>query len=130
MSSEKNLTFIGNKLQGMYIFDKHRQIFSEIEYFELQDEIEITQIEEIKKKDLVIGEEYELEDGRQGTYLGSKYISRVNSKNISENDILKIKKYYLFKYTSGYEIKSRGVDFLTKKVVKYIKTFKPYKRKY
>jgi len=70
-----NITIVGNKIQGTYIFDKDRQIHSEEEYFQWQDELEIINASEIKKNDLVPGELCVFEDGSKYFFIGSKFVS-------------------------------------------------------
>ena len=91
---------IGNKITGIWIFDKNRNICSEQEFYEWEDLLETKKVDEIKKNDLIVGNEYKLENGDTGVYLGFKYMSKVNYKDISVQNVSKISKKHFFFFTN------------------------------
>ena len=99
-----NITMVGNKLQGSFIFDKDRDLQSEQEYYEWEDQLEMNAQNEIKKADLVAGEAYKDDSGHTVIYLGSKYVSKIkgsyyNIKNSTINEkVGSISKKHLFIY--------------------------------
>ena len=120
-SLDKRLTLVANQIQGMYIFDKHRKIHTSDEYFEILDEIEMNQVSEIKKAELVIGNKYKIENGDIGIYFGTKFISRVNPKDIGTDTVKPIKKVHLFNVTQKKQrFASGGIGFLNSKVIEQV----------
>jgi len=94
---------IGNKLQGSFIFDRYRAIFSEEEYFQWEDQLESNSLNEIKKKDLIPGQGYLDENGDMVYYLGFRFVStlkeplyKIRNYGITPNSISKVTKKYFF----------------------------------
>jgi len=102
---EKDISIKGNIIQGSFIFGKNKEIYTEEEYFEWQDAIEMNSNKEIKKKDLIPGELCILDNGEKYFFLGTKYVSKYKENCFYEimdflydMDITKInKKYYFIK---------------------------------
>ena len=106
----------GNKIEGNYTFDKYRSLRTEEEFYQWEDEKEQSQVDEIKKADLIVGHSYILDDGSNGYYLGAKYISRITSKIIALENVGKISKKHIFSYTKS-AVYGRRIGFISSKVV-------------
>ena len=120
-SSEKSLQINANKIEGSYIFDSGRRIHTEQEFYEWEDKLETLDTSEIKKADLVRGEKYKLASGKTGTYLGTKFMSRLSSKMIEHDNVSKITKKHLFLFDSSSNYYQRtGIGLLSEKVVAFV----------
>lgn len=114
-SLEKRLVIDTNTIQGTFIFDRYRKIHTEEEYHEWKTAVQMIEVNDIPKSDLIVGEKYELENGEKGIYLGTKYISRLASNKIKLDNISKISKKHLILIEKRY---SKEIAFLDKKVIK------------
>lgn len=84
---EKDITLIGNKIQGCFIFSKKRRLFTELEYQDWVNENENKQINQIDKKLLVSGDICLFEDNLLYVFLGSFYLSRRKNHFVGDNRV-------------------------------------------
>lgn len=99
-----DLVMIGNKLQGTFLFDGKRNIYTDQEVFQFNDENEDASRKSFQKEDLIVGESYVDSEDNKVVFLGTKYIAK-SKHNISylvsflkdvEESITKITKKHLF----------------------------------
>ena len=98
-----NLIIEGTKLQGTFLFDGERRIYTEQELFEWEDFQRQATQNNIPKEHLIVGESYIDNKGKKVIFLGTKYIAKSKtSMHILEmrddinKDITKITKKHLF----------------------------------
>jgi hypothetical protein len=114
-----NIEISENKLIGSFIFSKKREIYDEFEYMEWLEEKNKIKEKAIKKKDLIEGQSYLLEDNSKVYFLGKKYISTfkgnlnssIRKRELKKENFTPVSKRYLFsnERTEVFEIHNKMI---------------------